>query len=178
MDFQETNLSGVKTFHIPCFNDARGTFKKLFHAPDFAANGFPCEMREEFFTVSRRGVIRGMHFQLPPAEHFKIVTCLVGEILDVLLDVRKASLTFGKFIALELSGDNLRGVAIQPGIAHGFLALSDDALVHYLTSHEHSPQNDSGVRWDSFGMLWPEQQPIVSAKDAALPRLEDFVSPF
>jgi dTDP-4-dehydrorhamnose 3,5-epimerase len=178
MDFQETDLPGVKTFFAPCFNDARGTFKKLFHAPDFAANGFPCEIREEFFTVSKRDVIRGMHFQLPPAEHFKIVTCIAGKILDVLLDVRRAGPSFGKFIALELSEENLRGVALPPGIAHGFLALSDNAVVHYLTSREHSPENDSGVRWDSFGMRWPVEQPIVSAKDAALPKFGDFASPF
>jgi dTDP-4-dehydrorhamnose 3,5-epimerase len=176
MNFQDTSIPGVKSFQIPRFTDERGSFKKLFHAPDFAANGFPCEIREAFFTVSKKGVIRGMHFQLPPAEHSKFVSCPAGKILDVLLDIRKNSPAFGKYIALELSGENLRGVAIPAGIAHGFLVLSDSATVHYQTTREHSPQNDSGIRWNSFGMDWKIKNPIVSPKDATLKILQEFAA--
>jgi dTDP-4-dehydrorhamnose 3,5-epimerase/CDP-3, 6-dideoxy-D-glycero-D-glycero-4-hexulose-5-epimerase len=178
MHFQDTSIPNLQTFQIPCFLDERGAFQKLFHASDFAQNNFPCEIRETFFTVSKKNVLRGMHFQLPPAAHIKLVSCLSGKILDVLLDVRKKSPTYGKFITLELSDENLLGVAVPIGIAHGFLVLSDSATVHYQTSHEHSPQNDSGIRWDSFGMSWPTLHPIISTKDAALKTLQEFQSPF
>jgi len=173
LTFRPTGIEGVALFSLPVFCDTRGSFRKMFHAPAFARAGFACEIREEFFTISKRNVIRGMHFQLPPAAHFKFVTCVAGAVLDVVLDVRKSSPTHGRFLSLELSGGTPEGIALAPGIAHGFLALTDGACVHYLTSREHMSECDSGVRWDSFGMAWPVEAPIVSERDSKLAPFAD-----
>jgi dTDP-4-dehydrorhamnose 3,5-epimerase len=178
MTFNDTEIGGVRTFQIPRFCDERGTFQKLFHAPAFEKNGFGAAVREEFVTVSQKDVLRGMHFQLPPAEHAKYVVCLAGKILDVVLDVRAGSPTFGKFAVFELGTGlgSVFGLALPTGIAHGFLALTDNAVVHYQTTHEHAPALDSGIRWNSFGFRWPVTNPIISTKDQNLPTLDDFRS--
>ena len=119
-----------------------------------------------------------MHFQVPPAHHAKIVTCLSGVVLDVILDLRKSSPTFGLVESLELSESNRHFLFIPSGFAHGFLSLTEDSVVHYLTGAEHSPKHDKGIRWNSFGFKWPVSNPVVSDRDSELPLFSDFESPF
>jgi dTDP-4-dehydrorhamnose 3,5-epimerase len=159
-------------------DDERGRFVKFFHAPSYAACGLEHDFAEAFYTTSRRGAIRGMHLQLPPSEQAKLVWCVAGAMVDVLLDLRRGSPTYGKHVSLELDESVPRGLYIPPGVAHGFCATSDRSILGYLVTSVHSPQHDSGVRWDSFGMEWPGRSPIVSARDAMLPALEDFMTPF
>lgn len=158
--------------------DARGDFLKVLHRPTLRALGAGAEVAECYVTTSRRGVIRGLHLQLPPHDHEKIVCCLAGRITDLLLDVRVGSPTFGQHVALALSGDEPASVVIPPGVAHGFECLSDEAVVLYHTSTVHAPLADAGIRWDSVSGPWREAQPILSERDRAFPLLADFHSPF
>ena len=161
----EQPLPGVHLIEPKIFSDQRGDFVKTFHAPHFTELGITFLPVEEFFSTSNKGVLRGMHFQLPPFEHAKLVYCIQGAVLDVLLDLRKASESFGAHASAELSSLNRRMFFMPPGIAHGFLALVDNSIMVYKTSAVHAPVADSGVRWDSFNFNWPVADPMLSARD-------------
>lgn len=157
-------------FHIavPCSGDARGNFVKTHAVSALAALGLTFELREEFHSLSRRDVIRGMHFQRAPHDHDKIVYCPYGAALDVLLDLRPGP-GCGRVASVLLSPDEPAIVFIPRGVAHGFKALVDATLMVYKTSSEHAPSHDAGVRWDSFGFDWACEQPILSTRDLAHP---------
>jgi dTDP-4-dehydrorhamnose 3,5-epimerase len=176
--FHPTSLPGVTLIHANCFEDQRGLFIKPFHSRAFLAHGMSFEPKEEFFSVSKVGVIRGMHFQVPPSDQWKLVFCISGRILDAVLDLRRAEPTFGHHLALELSAKNSFCLLIPPGLAHGFCALEEGSIVYYSATTVYDPAADCGVRWDSFGMRWPVTEPIVSTRDSELPALADFDSPF
>lgn len=172
-------LPGAWAFAPPCHRDNRGAFVKTFHAPSHIAEGLHFELREEFYSVSHRGVLRGMHFQTPPYDHQKLVTCVAGRVLDVLLDLRHGSHAYGQACSLELDAKNPLAVWIPKGLAHGFLSLEDDSCVTYKTDREYAPDHDAGVRWDSFGFAWPLlEEPIVSPRDRRHPPWGEFASPF
>jgi dTDP-4-dehydrorhamnose 3,5-epimerase len=159
------------------FEDARGAFVKTYHADTFAEFGVRFDTLEEFYSISYKGVVRGMHFQLPPHDHDKLVYCTRGAVLDVLLDLRSGS-GYGRVAAVELSEDNLHEVFIPKGIAHGFVALRDQTMMLYKTSTMHAPAADAGIRWDSFGFDWRGVNPVVSDRDAGHPAFAEFVTPF
>lgn len=170
----DVTIAGVRLIRHPVRPDARGSFAKLLHASDLPDTGGVLALRESFVSWSHPGVLRGMHFQSPPAAHDKAVTCLAGRVLDVVLDLRRSSPTFGRACAYELSGHAPATVWIPVGCAHGFLALGESpALLHYSVTTEHSPEDDRGVRWDSFGFDWPDSARLVSERDKALPALSD-----
>ena len=171
-------LPGVRLFEPPVFTDVRGSFVKTYHENALAEKGISFTMKEEYFSISKRGVVRGMHFQIPPADHTKVVYCARGSVKDVVLDLRTTSPSYGKSAACILSDKNRRIFFIPPGFAHGFLSLEDESLMVYKTSSEHSPKHDAGIRWDSFGFNWDAVDPIISARDVALPPLAAFISPF
>jgi dTDP-4-dehydrorhamnose 3,5-epimerase/CDP-3, 6-dideoxy-D-glycero-D-glycero-4-hexulose-5-epimerase len=135
------------------------------------------DMREELYSSSHRNVLRGMHFQLPPHAHDKLVYCTHGAVLDVLLDLRRGA-GYGRFAAIELSAQNAHMLFIPKGIAHGFVALCDHSIMQYKTSTVHVPASDCGIRWDSFGYDWGLDQPVVSVRDSQHPLLVNFHSPF
>lgn len=178
MELIPTSLAGCFQVRPFCAKDERGTFVKTFHAERFAELGLPTNWREEYYSRSRKGVIRGMHFQTPPYDHEKLVYCMQGQVLDVVVDLRNDSSTFGCHVAVELDAERGHGVMIPKGMAHGFLALSEDVLMAYKVTSVYAPSNDAGIRWDSFGLDWGLNQPIVSARDSAHPALADFASPF
>lgn len=173
-----TDLPGVLVLRPRVFSDARGTFVKTYHADTFRDLGIPFTPREEFFSVSARGVVRGMHFQLPPAAHDKLVYCVAGAVLDVVLDLRPGGPTYGCSITRELSQDNREMLFIPVGCAHGFLALTDGAVMVYQTSTVHTPAQDAGILWNSFGFTWPVTDPVLSDRDRRFPALSEFRSPF
>ncbi|RZK09900.1 MAG: dTDP-4-dehydrorhamnose 3,5-epimerase [Flavobacterium sp.] len=178
MQFETTEIEGVyliKPFH---FEDARGSFVKTFHAGEFAEKGLETDFKESFYSSSVRGVIRGMHFQLPPHDHAKIVFATQGEILDVVVDLRKNSATYGKSASFKLTEENKNQLYIPRGLAHGFCALTDAATLFYFVSSVHNKASDSGIRYDSFGFHWPVENPIVSDRDLSFVKLEEFYSPF
>ena len=119
-----------------------------------------------------------MHFQNPPDDHAKLIYCSSGKLVDIILDIRVGSPTYGKFAQVELSGDNYKAVYLPKGVAHGFCVLEDNTCMVYLTSTVHSPQNDAGVLWNSFGCNWPVENPINSDRDKNFPSLANLKSPF
>jgi dTDP-4-dehydrorhamnose 3,5-epimerase len=173
-----TKLDGMFVLRPDVFRDQRGVFVKTYQQRIFADLGISFIPAEEFFSVSERDVIRGMHFQVPPADHAKVVYCLSGSILDVVVDLRKSSNTYGQCWSGDVNDANRELVFIPPGCAHGFLSRSASAVVVYLTSAAHSPNHDCGIRWNSFGFEWPCVKPIMSERDRNFPTLEEFNSPF
>jgi len=172
------DLEGVFVLQPAVFEDQRGSFVKTYHIDAFREAGIPFVAREEFFSTSRKDVVRGMHFQMPPEAHDKLVYCPVGAVLDVVIDLRKSSRTFGKTFSRELSAKNREMLFIPIGFAHGFLSLADDTMMVYQTSTVHSPANDAGILWNSIGFEWPVKNPILSTRDKGFPALSDFKSPF
>jgi dTDP-4-dehydrorhamnose 3,5-epimerase len=170
MAYSSTNLLGVLLLDNFVNRDKRGLFVKTFHAVQFQTGGLATGFRESYYSISQRGVLRGMHFQLPPYEHDKLVYVTEGEILDVIVDLRRASPTFGQHLAVTLPA-HTQAIYIPKGCAHGFLTLSDSATVVYNVTSEYEPSADAGVRWDSFGFEWPISQPIISDRDAAFEAL-------
>lgn len=175
MKINETNLDGVFEIQNRKFEDYRGLFVKTFHYDLFEEAGLDTDFRESFYSVSKKNVLRGMHFQLEPHDHAKLVYVTAGEILDVAVDIRKDSQTYGQYFATKLSKENGKSFYMSKGFAHGFLTLSHSATVVYLTTSVYAPEYDSGLRWDSFGFNWPIDlnHVIVSTRDQVHPRLQD-----
>ncbi|MBK8803369.1 MAG: dTDP-4-dehydrorhamnose 3,5-epimerase family protein [Fibrobacteres bacterium] len=169
MKFSATRFSGVFVLEPFRHQDHRGHFSKLLRAPDLEAAGLESNFPETFVTWSSRNVLRGLHFQAPPHGHAKLVSCLAGSVLDVILDLRPDSPTCGESLPFHLGGDRSPVLYLPDGIAHGFLALEDGSCMHYQTSTVNVPSHDTGIRWDSFGFEWPVETPILSDRDRALP---------
>jgi dTDP-4-dehydrorhamnose 3,5-epimerase len=155
------------------FVDQRGVFVKTYNHVAWEKFGVHFEMREEFYSSSRQNVIRGMHFQVPPYAHDKVVYCLTGSVLDVLLDLRPGA-NYGRAVSVTLSSENGQILFIPAGVAHGFKALRDDSLLVYKTSTVHVPDCDQAIRWNSFGFDWGTDQPILSERDRGHPGLDAF----
>jgi dTDP-4-dehydrorhamnose 3,5-epimerase len=158
--------------------DERGSFVKVFHRDTFTALGLVTDFPEEYYSLSRRGVIRGLHFQVPPAQHVKLVFCTQGWVQDVVVDLRAGSPTYRRHAAVELSAEAANLLYIPPGLAHGFCVLSGWATLVYKVSSQYSPEHDAGILWNSAGIDWTVDAPIISARDQAHPRLGDFKTPF
>src|SRR5437016_170214 len=159
MRFRETNIPGCYEVGFVQRRDPRGMFVKSVHAGSFAAHGLRADFAETFYTVSGENVLRGMHLQLPPADHSKLVYCIAGSVMDVTLDLRKGSPTFGEFETIHLSGESGNGVYLPEGVAHGFHVRHAPAVMVYHVTSEHVPSLDSGIRWDSFGATWQTPSP-------------------
>ena len=158
--------------------DNRGKFIKTFHCDAFKELGLETNFLEDFYSISVKNVIRGMHFQLPPEDHVKLVYCAEGKVMDVILDLRKSSPTYKKFHVVYLNGDIGNCVYIPKGFAHGFKVLTEHSAVIYKTTTVFSAKLDSGILYNSFGFDWECEQPILSEKDKSLPALDKFDSPF
>jgi len=169
-------LQGVYEFEYPHFNDERGGFAKPLNAGALSEYGINSNFKEFFYSDSHKNVLRGMHFQLPPHDHGKLVFVSSGCVLDVVLDVRELSPTFGECVSFELSADDQRCIYMSSGFAHGFLSLEDNSRINYFVTSLHSPAHDSGVKWDSFNFNWPVKNPLLSPRDEALLSLEAFSS--
>lgn len=175
MHIKNTYLDGIYEIENNIFTDYRGVFVKTFHDEILKKHGLNTEFKESFYSVSKQNVLRGMHFQLPPHDHEKLIYVTHGEILDVVVDIRKESHTFGRYFEIELSAENARSLYISKGYAHGFLTLSPSATVTYLTTTVHAPQSDIGIRWNSFGCHWCNiEHPILSSRDCEFPKLSEF----
>lgn len=175
---RETALPGCKLIRPFRHADDRGELVKAFHADTWAAHGMATDHREWLVSVSEQGVLRGLHFQVPPADHAKLVACVQGRVLDVVVDLRRGSPTFAQSLAVELDDRERTSIHIPSGLAHGFLVLSERAIVSYLVTTTHSPEHDGGIRWDSVGVDWPCAEPVLSDRDRDLPTLAEFDSPF
>ena len=170
-------LPGCYLIKCETFEDLRGTFVKTYHENLYRELGISFTAREEYYSVSKKDVIRGMHFQTPPFDHEKIVGCTRGSVLDVLLDLRQGN-GYGATASVRLSGAEHYLVYIPKGIAHGFLSLEPDSLMTYKTSAIHMPDSDLGIHWNSFGFNWGLENPILSPRDQQHVAFGKFQSPF
>lgn len=171
--FRPLRIPEVILVEPRAFGDARGYFLETYKRSAFVGAGIDAEFVQDNCSHSVQGVLRGMHFQREPAAQGKLVQCVQGAILDVAVDLRRGSPTFGQWVAEELSEGNHHLLYVPVGFAHGFYTLSGEARVAYKVTSEYSAQHDGGIRWDDpeLGVAWPEGERIVSARDAALPHL-------
>lgn len=177
---RETGIPGYYIIDSYEHQDSRGRFVKYFSQSALSRVSVSLDIRESYYSTSQRGVIRGLHFQVPPSEETKLVVCLSGEIYDVGVDLRTRSPEFGEWQSVKLTGCDAKAVVLAPGFAHGFASLADDSTVLYCTSSEYSPECDRGIRWDSVGVEWPvsAEDRVLSERDKELPGLMEFNSPF
>lgn len=167
-------LPGVFVLQSDPYYDLRGVFQKSFHAPIVAdLTGIAFSTAEAFYTTSSRNVIRGMHYQEADSAHEKLVSCVHGRVLDVVVDVRSFSPSFNQPYAIELTPSSGITLLISKPYAHGFLALEDQSTVTYCTTSIHNPSKDAGVLWSSIDFVWPVEHPIVSARDTMLRPIMD-----
>lgn len=176
MVFEELDLPGTFKIVSDDFHDVRGSVTKTFTEEAFRAHGLPTVFGESFFSLSHRNVIRGMHFQNAPAACGKLVYVPVGALLDVVLDLRAGTPTFGNCISLELSAANHTALYIPEGCAHGFRALEDETCIIYNQTRMRDVACEGGIRYDSFGFDWGTATPVISERDANLPPLADYQS--
>jgi dTDP-4-dehydrorhamnose 3,5-epimerase len=172
---ERTTLPGVAIITPVVHTDVRGSFREAWHRDRYAEAGLPATWAQDNVSLSHGGVLRGLHYQHPTPQG-KLVTVLRGEIMDVAVDVRVGSPAFGKFVAVTLSAANGRQLWIPEGFAHGFVVLSDEALVHYKVSQPYHPGGDRTIAWNdpAIGIQWPVSQPLMSAKDVDGRLLADF----
>lgn len=175
MQIIETRLPEVLILEPKVFGDDRGFFMESFHAQRFAElTGVDTPMVQDNHSRSSAGVLRGLHYQLPPKAQGKLVRAVRGEIYDVAVDIRRSSPRFGQWVGVHLSADNKHQLWVPPGFAHGFLVLSDDAEVVYKVTEYYAPDCDRGIRWNDpqIGIDWPlATDPVLSGKDAVAPLL-------
>lgn len=178
MNLRETTIPNC--YEIQCEKrvDKRGYFVKTLHSDVYKGLGLTTVFAEEYYSLSYQGVLRGLHFQTPPMDHTKVVYCVSGEVMDVVVDLRVGSPCYGKFETFLLSGKKSNMLYLPPGLAHGFYVLSQQAIMMYKVTTTYSPENDSGIRWDSVGIPWPNSKPIISPRDQEFPVFKEFASPF
>ena len=171
--FIPLDLQGVLLVEPDTYRDDRGFFRETFKASAFRGGGVGDAFMQSNVSRSSAGVLRGLHFQRPPADVAKLVSVVQGRIFDVVADVRQDSPTLGRWVGAELSAADGRSLFVPEGFAHGFVVLEDDTVVTYLMTGEFSPEHDTGVRWDDpdLGIDWPVAAPILSEKDRELPTL-------
>ena len=170
---------------IGCYNifpdfhcDLRGTLVKTLHANTFEDAGLCYTFKEQYYSKSNKGVVRGLHFQTPPYDHAKLIYCIVGEVMDACVDLRLGSPTYGKNYCTTLSANKGNMIYIPQGVAHGFCTTNEAATLVYNVTTVYNPSYDAGIRWDTAGISWPVDEPHMSDRDLNLPTLSDFVSPF
>lgn len=153
------------------FRDARGFFLETFHARKYREGGIPYDFVQDNHSRSQRGTLRGLHAQRARPQG-KLVRAVRGEIFDVAVDIRPGSKTFGKWVSATLSDENFRQLFVPPGFAHGFCVVSEMAEVEYKCTDFYDQADELGLLWNSVGIDWPVREPLLSAKDQALPRLD------
>lgn len=182
MEIIPTALEGVVIIEPRVFEDSRGYFFESFSQREFDAKVRPIQFVQDNESMSTYGVIRGLHYQRMPYTQSKLVRCVQGAVLDVVVDIRRGSPTFGQHIAVELTGDNHRQVFIPRGFAHGFAVLSDVAVFQYKCDNYYHPESDAGIQLmdEALGIDWriPIEQAILSAKDTKQLCLKDIDPPF
>lgn len=182
MNVIKTDIEGVVVIEPKVFDDARGYFFESYSKRRFDEAVRPVEFVQDNESMSTRGVIRGLHFQRPPFSQSKLVRCVRGAVLDVVVDIRRGSPTYGSHVAVELTGENRRQLFVPRGFAHGFAVLSDEAVFQYKCDNYYHPESEGGISIAdrSLGIDWriDPAEAILSEKDLRNPMLRDFESPF
>jgi dTDP-4-dehydrorhamnose 3,5-epimerase len=175
MIFTESSLPGAFLIDLAPIADERGFFARAYCDEEFAARGLETEFRQCSVSYNtRKGTLRGLHYQGPPHEEQKLVRCTAGAIFDVIVDIRPQSPHYRRWFGTHLTAQNRRSLFIPPGFAHGFVTLSDEAEVYYMISVPQAPQYAQGFRWNdpAFSIQWPLQPSVISPRDAAYPLLD------
>ncbi len=182
MEVIKTEIEGVVILEPRLFCDERGYFFESFSQREFAEKVLDTEFVQDNESKSSYGVMRGLHFQRPPFTQGKLVRCVRGAVLDVAVDIRRGSPTYGRHVAVELTEDNHRQLFIPRGFAHGFSVLTAEAVFQYKCDNYYAPQSDGGISIldESLGIDWhiPVEKALLSEKDTKHPLLADFDSPF
>ncbi len=182
IEFSTLAIEGLKLIEVKRFGDERGFFCETYSTRDFADAGIPDVFVQDNHSFSAdAGTIRGLHFQLPPHEQSKLLYVVRGAVLDVAVDLRAGSSTYGKHVAVELSAENALQLYVPAGFAHGFCTLTPDTNVYYKVTGLYAPSHESGILWNDpeLGIAWPSfAGSQVSGKDRKLPLLAEFESPF
>ena len=182
MNFTNTEIPEVIIIEPKVFGDSRGYFLESYNQKEFESNIGNVNFIQDNESKSVKGVLRGLHFQSPPFAQAKLVRCIKGEVLDVAVDIREGSPTYGRHLAVVLSSDNKRQLFVPRGFAHGFVVLSDEAIFSYKVDNYYSPNHDSGIKWDDsdLNINWNIDVSDVnlSEKDKDLIAFKDFKSPF
>ena len=179
MQIETTALDGVLILTPRRFGDTRGWFVETYNASRMAEAGIATVFVQDNHSFSAaKGTLRGLHYQKPPHAQDKLVRCSRGAILDVAVDVRAGSATYGQSVTIEVTAQNGRQMLVPKGFLHGFVTLTDDTEVQYKCSDIYAPDCDGAVRWDSLGIDWGVTAPLLSDKDKAAPAFADWQSPF
>ncbi len=178
--FRSMEIPGMILVETTRHEDGRGFFQETYRRSLFRDGGIDVEFVQDNFARSTGGVLRGLHFQLPPRAQGKLVTVLRGRVFDVGVDLRVDSPTYGRWEGVTLDGSEGSLLYLPPGLGHGYAVLSEEADLAYKVTAEYAPEMDTGIRWDDpgLGIEWPLVEPVLSTKDRELPFLEDFDSPF
>ncbi len=177
-EFIKQKIEDVILIRPKVFGDHRGFFTETYKKSEFEANGIKTLFLQDNHSKSSKGVLRGLHYQLPPYEQAKLVRCVRGKIFDVAVDIRKNSKTFGQYVKVELSEENKHMLYIPEGFAHGFVVLSDEAELLYKTSNEYAPQYDKGIYWadKDLNIDWGiDFAPVLSEKDKNQPEFKEIL---
>jgi len=178
MKIHSVAIPGCYEIYPPVLSDERGSFVKTFHHESFIRHKLITEWQETYYSISKQKVLRGLHFQLPPHDHEKLVYCTDGGVLDVVVDLRVGSPAYGKHVMIELTADKANMLYIPRGLAHGFYVTTPSATMHYKVTTQYSPSHDTGILWNSAGIDWPDANPIISTRDKSFLAFCDFKSPF
>jgi dTDP-4-dehydrorhamnose 3,5-epimerase len=157
------------------FRDARGVFSETFKRSVFKRNGIVSDFVQENYSISKKGVVRGLHYQLNPTAQGKLIRVVKGAVFDVAVDIRQGSPHFGNWVGVHLSAEKHDMLWVPPGFAHGLCTLENDTEVIYKVTMEYSPQHERGIVWNdpAIGINWPASCPVLSAKDSALPEMKN-----
>ena len=180
MEIKCTEIPGLLIIQPKIFYDARGYFFESYNADKFANAGIDVRFVQDNESKSMKGVLRGLHFQKPPFAQGKLVRVMKGAVLDVAVDLRKGSSTYGKWASIQLSESNKFMYWIPAGMAHGFLTLEDNTVFFYKCTNVYNKESEGSIRWNDpdLGIDWGYDNPLLSAKDQEAPLFKDFITPF
>lgn len=180
MEIINTPFEGLKVIQPKVWGDARGHFFESYSEAVFQAAGLPTDFVQDNQSFSAKGILRGLHFQAPPFAQGKLVRVIAGAVLDVVVDIRKSSPTYGQHFKIELSAENKTMFWVPPGFAHGFLTLEDNTIFVYKVTGLYNKESEGGLLWNDveLGIDWGVADPLLSDKDKVQPSWADFKTPF
>jgi len=175
VEVSDCRFSGVKLISPGLKEDRRGYFSKVYISGILSEHGVKANFKEVFFSYSQKGVIRGLHYQLKPMAQGKFVFIVEGKVLDVILDIRKESPTFGEWCSITLTNEGIGALWIPEGFAHGFAALSEKNYLVYIMTENYSPEKERGIAWNDpyLNIDWPFNDPIMSERDSHFPSFKE-----
>jgi dTDP-4-dehydrorhamnose 3,5-epimerase len=179
-EFKKTEIPEVVEVQPKIFEDERGIFSEIFTLRGFSEIGITEPLTQVNYSRSSKGVLRGMHYQLPPHAQSKLVSCPLGEVFDVAVDIRQGSPTYGTWVGRVLSAENKTMLYIPEGFAHGFCVISEEAEVVYYCNNQYAPDSEGGLSWkdSTVGITWPIENPVLAERDAAFPVLSEAKNTF